>query len=129
MHTTGMLRCACPTTVNCSQSSEPYLSALQYLPIIHNLVCTYWGDCTYDPGSDLRLILYTDRGNNTHFLHNRDLPEAQAFEAPRCLAGPNPLVSSDSPGNSSANQLVLFDRLLTGWGPQCRSDPIHCQPW
>ena len=129
MHTTGMLRCACPTTVNCWQSSEPYLSALQYLPIIHNLVCTYWGDCTYDPGSDLRLILYTDRGNNTHFLHNRDLPEAQAFEAPRCLAGPNPLVSSDSPGNSSANQLVLFDRLLTGWGPQCRSDPIHCQPW
>ena len=117
-------------SLRCSfQLAHSHLLPAEYLPSIHNTLCTVWGDCKYDAGSDLRVILQTDRGAHPHFLHKPHLEQSRQHEMTRCLAGPNLVLSTDNPGNTSANELVLVRRALVGFGPECRSDYLHCWPW
>ncbi len=93
----------------------------EYLPSLHNVLCKYWDDCTYNPDSDLDILLLTP-GINAN--HSRD---AVHTDAAKCMT-PKP-ISAISATVNNTHTAVLIKDAIAGWGPECRADHWHCQPW
>lgn len=93
----------------------------EYLPSLHNVLCKYWDDCTYNPDSDLDILLLTP-GINVN--HTRD---AVKTDAASCVTSKP--ISAISATVNNTHTGVLIKESIAGWGPECRADHWHCQPW
>ena len=93
----------------------------EYLPSLHNVLCKYWNDCTFDPNTDLDIMLLTPR---IHANHSRD---AVRTDAARCMTAKP--ISAISTTVNNTHTAVLIKDAITGWGPECRADHWHCLPW
>ena len=93
----------------------------EYLPSLHNVLCKYWDDCTYNPNSDLDIILLTP-GIDAN--HSRD---AVHTDSAACVTSKP--ISAISATINNTHTAVLIKDAIAGWGPECRADHWHCLPW
>lgn len=93
----------------------------EYLPSLHNVLCKYWDDCTYNPDSDLDILLLTP---GIHVNHSRD---AVSTDAAKCMT--TKPISAISATVNNTHTAVLIKESIAGWGPECRADHWHCLPW
>lgn len=93
----------------------------EYLPSLHNVLCKYWNDCTFDANTDLDIMLLTP---GIHANHSRD---AVRTDAARCMTAKP--ISAISTTVNNTHTAVLIKDAITGWGPECRADHWHCLPW
>ena len=93
----------------------------EYLPSLHNVLCKYWNDCTFDPHTDLDILLLTP---GIHSNHSRD---AVSTDAARCMTAKP--ISAISTTVNNTHTAVLIKDAIAGWGPECRADHWHCLPW
>lgn len=98
-----------------------YHAFAEYAPAVHSLVCRLWGACTYDPNDDLTVVMANRPTISPH--HNEHPVSAAAMQ---CVTKA-PVVHFWHP--RFENKLVIFDRALVGFGPECRADQFHCMPW
>ncbi|KAL3152425.1 hypothetical protein ABBQ32_001476 [Trebouxia sp. C0010 RCD-2024] len=93
----------------------------EYLPSLHNVLCKYWNDCTFDPHTDLDILLLTPGISSNH---SRD---AVSTDAARCMTAKP--ISAISTTVNNTHTAVLIKDAIAGWGPECRADHWHCLPW
>lgn len=93
----------------------------EYLPSLHNVLCRYWHDCSYDTQSDLEVLLLTP-GIPTNQSSN-----AVRTDAAKCLT--HRAISALSGTANNTRTAVLLKDAIAGWGPECRADHWHCLPW
>ena len=93
----------------------------EYLPSLHNVLCRYWNDCSYNAHTDLDILLLTP---GVPFNHSRN---AVQTDAARCVT--NKPISAISATDNNTRVAILLKEAVAGWGPECRADHWHCQPW
>jgi hypothetical protein len=93
----------------------------EYLPSLHNVLCKHWGDCTFNPNSDLDIILLTP---GIDVNRSRD---AVHTDAAACVTSKP--ISATSATINNTHTAVLIKEAIAGWGPECRADHWHCLPW
>ena len=93
----------------------------EYLPSLHNVLCKYWDDCTFNSNSDLDIILLTpliDVNRSRDAVHT---------DAAACVTSKP--ISAVSATINNTHTAVLIKDAIAGWGPECRADHWHCLPW
>lgn len=98
-----------------------YHAFAEYAPAVHSLVCRMWGACTYNANDDLTVVMANRPNIAPH--HNEHPVSAAAMQ---CVTKVQ-VVHFWHP--RFENKLVVFDRALVGFGPECRADQFHCMPW
>lgn len=93
----------------------------EYLPSLHNVLCKYWNDCTFNANSDLDILLLTPS------IPTRHSRAAVRIDAARCISS-KPISAISATANNT-NTAIVLRNTIAGWGPECRSDHWHCLPW